>query len=267
MFNLAFGFFASLIIVVPSVKKRLLTQSGAALAVATGALYSHLAGWQLWALLIFFFLSANLITRLRNAFAKEAIRKSKREGPRSAYQVAANSVPALMAAALYAYTKRPVYLIIACGVIAAATADTWASEIGILSKRRPVSILTGRPMEKGLSGGVSALGFLATFAASAVVSGLALLLYAPVMATVTPHWAAFGLMLALGVLGSVIDSLLGATVQAKYEAPGSPSLIEEKTSGALLRLVSGVAWIDNNMVNLLSGLLAGVSGLLLGIRL
>ena len=50
------------------------------------------------------------------------------------------------------------------GAIAAASADTWATEIGTLSPANPVSIATLRPVQTGMSGGVSILGIAASAA-------------------------------------------------------------------------------------------------------
>ena len=73
-------------------------------------------------------------------------------------QVLANSVPFLACALAYTATGEPWLLLLASGALAASTADTWASEVGVYSRRPPVNILTREPMQRGLSGGVSPLG-------------------------------------------------------------------------------------------------------------
>ena len=53
-------------------------------------------------------------------------------------QVMANGGLAAMASALYYYTGAPIWLLGACICIAAANSDTWASEVGSMSKRKPI---------------------------------------------------------------------------------------------------------------------------------
>src|SRR6202044_93779 len=68
------------------------------------------------------------------------------------------------------------------GAYAAATADTWGTEIGTLAAKPPRSILTGKPLATGLSGGVSAPGTAAEVAGSVLIAVLtpgALLLALP----------------------------------------------------------------------------------------
>ena len=263
LFDVMIGFLGSLLIAGFSIKKRLLTAWGAVLSVIAGTLYGLFGSWRLWMLLILFFLSANLISRVRDR-SVPTDGKLKKDGPRNAYQVLCNSIPALICGALFFFTGNRLYLVIACGAIASATADTWASEIGILSRRLPVSILTGRPMGKGLSGGVSALGLFSTLLGSAFIALAALLLYGQALLFRETQWNTFFLITVCGVFGSLIDSFLGATVQAKYRCADTDMIVEKRLPGEGCALVSGVAWVNNDLVNVASGLLACVLCILLG---
>ena len=60
------------------------------------------------------------------------------------------------------------------GVMATVTADTWATELGVLSTHAPRSITTMRPVAPGTSGGVTLLVLLAS-ALGALLIGLILL--------------------------------------------------------------------------------------------
>lgn len=263
LFDVAIGFLGSVLIAGFSIKKGLLTAWGAILSVITGTLYGLFGSWRLWTLLILFFLSANLISRVRDSYSP-ADGKAKKEGPRNAYQVLCNSIPALFCGALFFFTDNRLYLVIACGAIAAATADTWASEIGILSRRLPVSILTGRPMGKGLSGGVSVLGLFSTLLGSAFIALTALLLYGQALLFRETQWSAFLLIAVCGVFGSLIDSFLGATVQAKYRCADTDLIVEKRLPDVRCALVSGIAWVNNDLVNVASGLIACLLCILLG---
>lgn len=219
-------------------------------------------------LLLLFFYTGNRVSRFRK-LEKEPLERDlhAKSGPRDLAQVAANGGPALIMAGLYAVTRQPACLAALASALAASNADTWASELGMLSKRQPVSLLTGRPVQRGLSGGVTALGFLAALAGSAVIAlvdGLLRLSSVPV-GTVLGQ---FLLVLLTGLLGSVIDSLLGETLQAQYVRPSTGQLTEQtREKNQANQLVRGLAWMNNDLVNFISSLTAASLHLCLAGRL
>ena len=157
----------------------------------------------------------------------------------------ANGFPSSLALILYAVLKDPVFLVAFAASIAEAASDTWAGEIGQLSSKDPLSIATFTKVPKGISGGVTVLGLLASLAASLSVALL--------------FWGTFGtdlwgllLIAASGFLGALFDSLLGATLQVQYRRKDG-SLTEDPKEGERAR---GVPFMDNDAVNLLSGLFA-----------
>lgn len=237
-------------------KRGMLTCGGAvaAFAVATG--FYALGRAPMWVLLMLFFLSSSLIGKIKKrAVGKEVQQVSRKEGPRDCVQVLANSAPALVCLVLYNAFGQNTFLLLAVCAVAASAADTWASEIGTLSKKQPRSILGGKPVPRGLSGGVSLLGFAASLGGAALIAAAGALMY---LGRFTPGQLAsgFAVVLAAGFAGSVIDSLLGALVQAKYQCVVCHRYTEklchhQKRS----RLVGGFAWINNDMINFLSGAL------------
>ena len=117
---------------------------------------------------------------------------------------------------------------------AAVAADTFASELGILSRERPrlITSPTLREVPPGTNGGVTFLGILAGFLGSFVIAltSVVLLPFCPVIETslssgLRPgfqggHSWALGEKLAFvafvtvwGGLGSLVDSVLGALLQ------------------------------------------------------
>jgi len=182
----------------------------------------------------------------------------RRTGARSAVQVLANGGPALFFLIVSVFDRGTAFLGAGLCALAAAGADTWSSELGMLSRRTPVSLLTGKPVRRGISGGVTALGFFGALVGAAFVAPLALFLgLAPLRAIL-----AVAAILVAGTFGSLIDSLLGDTLQAKYQDPQLKGWTERtELDGVALTLERGFAWMDNDLVNGLSGLAAGAAGL------
>ena len=252
---------------IASLRLGLLTVPATLGAVIVGTLAFAIGGWPLWLLLMWFFGSSNIVSRI---IGKATGRQSRKPHERRKLrQVLANSVPFLTCAIAFAVIGAPWLLTVSAGALAACTADTWASEIGTYSTKPPVNILTLKPMRPGLSGGVSVLGLAATAAGAVITAFLAMLLFHAFGSVVFTGPEAFLLVIGLGVAGSLIDSVLGAAVQAKYRcttnAPNEEPLLEDFPRGdkAACTLVSGYAWITNDAVNLMSGIAAVALGLLL----
>jgi uncharacterized protein (TIGR00297 family) len=221
---------------------RWLTRGGLIAACAVGAGTTWGLGWGGLALLAAFFLSGSLLTQF-----------AERQGPRrTARQVLANGGVATVAALLGAWTA-------AGGAIAAAAADTWATEIGALSPFPPRLITSGRRVTRGTSGGITALGTLGGVAGALVIAWLAQAL--------APRGAAPGLatLAGAGVAGMLADSLLGATAQGKYQCPACDARFERGNTVCHepVRLTGGWAWLDNDGVNL-AATLCGAAVALLG---
>ncbi len=222
---------------------RWLTPGGLIAACAVGAGTTWGLGWRGLALLAAFLLSGSLLTQL-----------AERHSPRrSARQVVANGGVATVAALLGAWTA-------AAGAIAAAAADTWATEIGAFSPFAPRLITSGRRVTRGTSGGITALGTLGAVAGALVIAWLARAL--------APRGTAPGsaaLVAGAGLTGMVVDSLLGATLQGKYQCPACDARFErgDTVCHEPVRLTAGWAWLDNDGVNL-AATLCGAAVALLG---
>jgi len=229
-----------------------LTTSGAWAATIIGTL-AVVAGWEWAALLIAYFVTSSALSRFGRA------RKERRtagmiakHGSRDAWQVAANGGVFALAALGMGIHPDPRWIALGAGSLAASAADTWATELGTLYGGSPRSILTWRLVPVGTSGGISAIGTLAAFAASGFVAGLVL-----AFGWIRP----IALAVAIGgVAGAVADSVLGATVQSRRWCDACNRMTERVVHdcGADTRSVGGVRWIENDMVNFLSGAIGGV---------
>ncbi|GAC1689342.1 MAG: DUF92 domain-containing protein [Gemmatimonadaceae bacterium] len=206
------------------------------------------AGWRWAALMAGFFITSTALSRV-GAHAKELRTQGvvAKSGPRDAAQVAANGglFAALAIASLLA--PSPLWAVAAAGAIAAATADTWSTEVGTLSGGVPRSIITGRPRETGMSGAVTLAGTLAGVCGAGFIAILTLAL------GTTPRASAA--VVAGGVVGMTVDSLLGATLQARRHCPRCDRDTEQlrHSCDAWTLPVGGLPWLDNDWVNAMSG--------------
>jgi uncharacterized protein (TIGR00297 family) len=229
-----------------------LTSSGAVAASIAGTL-AVVAGWD-WALiLIAYFGSSTALSRFgRSTKERRTASVVAKHGPRDAWQVAANGGVFAVAALAMRIHPDSRWIAVGAGSLAASAADTWATELGTLYGGLPRSILTWRVVPVGTSGGVSAIGSLAGLAGSGFVALLVLAF----------GWhAAIALAVAIGgIAGAMADSVLGATVQSRRWCDACNRRTERTLHdcGAVTRPVGGIGWIDNDMVNYLSGAIGGV---------
>lgn len=248
--------------------RRSLTASGWLGAVITGTLTFGFGGWPWGLTLITFFISSSLLSRYKEAIKeRRAAEKFSKGGRRDLAQAMANGGVAAALALLYGLLGEPALLLaLFLGVMATVTADTWATELGVLSSTPPRLIISGRLVEPGTSGGVTVTGTTAA-AAGGLLIGSAMLVFTlavqiPAGQTTIPWWMLIAGTLG-GLAGSMFDSLLGATVQAIYRYPdGRETERTVSRDGTPTTFVRGWPWMNNDVVNLLSSLVGGLSALL-----
>lgn len=223
-----------------------LSESGQWSALACGTAAAA-AGWPWAALLVAYFGAATAVTALgANRKAVRTHQTNPQASPRTATQVAANgAIFALLAVKAGPHTAS-LWAAGATGALAAASADTWATEIGTLWGGRPRSIVTGRLSEVGMSGAITATGILAGLAGAALVAGLAAWVH-----RVEPAWPFFLAAAAGGVAGMIADSLLGATLQARRWCEHCKAWTERRVHPCSYRTVhaAGSRWVSNDVVN------------------
>ena len=247
-------------------RRRSLTRSGWLGAIITGTSTFGFGGWT-WGLgLIAFFVSSSALSHFRQAQKQRiAGEKFEKGGQRDLAQTLANGGAGALLALLYGLDGEPVALLaLFAGVMATVAADTWATELGTLSRQPPRLITTFRSVPAGTSGGVSMAGTLAT-AAGALFIGIVLAL---VFWLEHGAWLVWLLPAALlgGLAGSFSDSLLGATVQASYWLPGGGKT--ERAHGAdgtPHQLIRGWRWMHNDAVNFFSSVVGGMVALIIWI--
>lgn len=237
------GFAVAALIAAVGRRTRALSPSGATTAVLVGTA-AVAAGWDWGALLIVFFLASSVLSRVRREQKRSAGGGIAAKGDeRDAVQVLANGAVFAVAAVAFLVTGGAAWQAAGAGALAAATADTWATEIGMLAPWPPRSIVTLRVVPPGTSGGVTLLGTLGAVLGAACIELVALMLQWPEPAVVAA--------LAGGIAGSLADSVLGAVVQQRRWCDTCEKGTEQRVHGCgtPTRIVGGVAWVDNDAVN------------------
>ncbi len=240
------GIVAASVVASTAWRLRALSSGGAAAAIVVGTA-AVAAGWN-WGLMLLTYFAANILLSRIGATGKTELLAGivAKGGARDEIQVLANGLVFLVAAVVQSMTPSSLALVVGASALAASTADTWATEIGTLSRKQPRSILTGRQVTAGESGGVTLFGFGAAVAGSVFLATVAIVLGLP-----SPLWFA---VVAGGFGGAIADSLLGAVLQHKLWCDTCERNTEREvhSCGRVTTHRSGVPWMNNDVVNLLS---------------
>ena len=177
-----------------------------------------------------FFVSSSLFSVLYKG--------EKRHSNRTYKQVLANGLIGVILSILYLVYNDELFKLLYTISFAVSTADTWAGEIGKLSKYKPRNIVTWKQTDYGLSGSVTVLGTIASFGGSVFISLFLFLNYHVIL------W---------GFLGSIVDSFLG-TLQVKYKVAHG-GIVENVIDKQDIEQVLGISWLSNNVVNFTSNVI------------
>ena len=257
------GLIVAVVIAYGAFRAHSLSRSGAFAAVVVGSVIFGIGGWQWAVLLLTFFISSSLLTRAFKQQKTGLNEKFSKGGQRDAGQVFGNGGLATLFAGLsYFRPDDPRLWLAFAAVLAAVNADTWATELGVLNPKPPRLIThPARRVEKGTSGGISLVGTFAALAGAGLIGILG-----AILAPSGISWTTFLVVTLAGLLGSLFDSLLGATVQAIYRCPSCDKETERfplHICGTPTVQIRGWKWLDNDWVNFACGLFAAVTALLL----
>jgi uncharacterized protein (TIGR00297 family) len=259
MAQLILGFIFGALIGFLAYQARALSLSGALGATLTGGLIFGLGGIPWAVLLLTFFVSSSALSRLFARNKSSLGEKFSKGSQRDIGQVLANGgLGALLAVVYVVFPDQDWPWIAFAGAMAAVNADTWATELGVLSRRPPRLITNGRVVERGTSGAVSLVGYLAALAGAGLI-GLGAVLFSPGLGI----WEMMLVIILGGLAGSTFDSFLGATVQAIYYCPQCQKETERHPlhlCGTQTSLLRGWSWLNNDLVNFFCSLAgAGVA--------
>ena len=240
--QLSMGALFGLFIVVASLYTRLLAPSGAVAAFILALLLYGLGGWKWTIPILTFFLLSSLLSKIGKQRKEALSGVFEKTSVRDYAQVAANGgVAGILVVLAYLFPGfdfYPLYL----GSLAAVTADTWGTEVGLLANAEPMLVTTFKKVSRGTNGGVTVVGILAGALGAAVIA----LSAQPWMAG-----RSYGIAVILaGVAGALVDSILGATLQAQYRCEVC-QITTERTihHDAPTVLVRGYRHLNNDAVN------------------
>lgn len=242
---------------------KFLSASGAVCAFLLASTIFSIGGlvWTI-PILTFFFLSS-ILSKVGKAQKKKFDLIFEKGSQRDMGQVLANGGVGWILMLAYPFLPseswREMFYFGYLGTMAAVQADTWATEIGTMIRNpKPVSIVNFKPVPAGTSGGITLIGTL-----GALLGALVIAISGGVSNKALIDSVGFVKVLLIvslaGLIGSLIDSLFGATLQAQYydayrdKITEKPNHVSDDGTSVPNQLIKGVRWIDNDVVNFVCG--------------
>jgi uncharacterized protein (TIGR00297 family) len=270
--QLVLGFLLSALIGYLAYRRQSLSRSGVLGAMITGTVIFGFGGLAWGILLVVFFVSSSALSHYKETLKESLAEKFSKGGRRDLAQTFANGGAGALIVLANLFWPHPVWWAAFAGAMATVNGDTWATELGVLSQSKPRLVTTGQEVEVGTSGGVSWEGTRAALAGAALIglfaagANLVGAVYGSMLGSRPAAFLAItGVVLALltvtacaGLLGSLFDSVLGATVQAIYHCDTCGKETERHPThkcGSPTRRLRGWKWLDNDWVNFLSSVL------------
>ncbi len=228
---------------------KFLTKSGAYAILSLAFVIYGIGSWQ-WTVPIFtFFIFSSVLSKIRKS--KNQIVESffEKPGQRDYIQVFANGGTAGILIIIYFFTGNAIVYILYVASISSVCADTWATEIGTMKQNKTYSILNFREIDQGVSGGISFVGLFGSFLGAILIS-----LSSIYWVNINNVFYIF-VIAASGVFAGLVDSLLGAVLQAQYKCKVCSSITEKRVHCNKKTIKNhGIYWINNDAVNFLSSI-------------
>ncbi len=245
MNRIVFAVLFGVVIAVLSLAGGFLTSGGAIVQCVMASILVGLGGWQYIVPMAAFFLLSSLISRIRTRTKREAEKLSAKGSRRDAMQVLANGGIATIVVLVGSFTERDFLYIVYLGAVAAATADTWGTEIGVMATKQPYLLTSGLQVPSGTSGAVSVPGSIAGLIGTVVIWSSGVSWIAPDL-----YWKALMAVTIGGLAGSFSDSLLGGTLQASYRCSICGKTLElGHHCGKPCLMIRGMKFFNNDVIN------------------
>jgi uncharacterized protein (TIGR00297 family) len=265
-----------------SYHKGSLSRSGALGATFVGTAILGGMGWLGFLVLSFFFLTSSGISKWvkRKRIEGDVVAKGDQ---RDIYQVLANGGIASILALFYYSNPHPIWIVMFASSLVAATSDTWASELGRLSKEEPRDCFTWKKVERGTSGAISMVGTFASLVGAILTAFVASPLFIEYTQSVFPirneglffvqgihnEFSLFIFLVGLsGWLGNWLDTWIGAKWQVLYKCQLCMKHTERQLHcGEMTKQIKGASVLNNDLVNLVctlgAALISGIVYLLI----
>jgi len=274
-----------------SVKAKAVDLSGLLAGLVVGLSIWFFTSWTWFVIIMTFHIAAAAFTKYKYNRKRLLEAAQEKGGARAWTNVFANGGVATFLAAMeglllmaFPLGNFDIFLAGFIGTVATATADTLATEIGLLYPREPRLITN--PLKKvppGTSGGITPLGELAILMSGLIIGGIAAMFYQFNVINVAgglngilvkvleylgieaPVWVKLvAISVLAGFIGSTTDSLIGATLQSLFKCNICGKITEKQIHcGQATTYVKGYLVIDNNIVNLVSTVVGALAGFLL----
>jgi len=243
--GIVFGF----VLVGLSYKFKFLTISGSVATFILAVLIYGFGGWPWTVPILVFFILSSLLSKTGKTQKQKFKNTFEKTGIRDYTQVIANGGLAGIFLLIWIFYPNPLFYSLYLVALSSATADTWATEIGVLSTSKPILITNFKKVEPGVSGGISLYGTSASFVGSFFLALSGYLFTKDLNSTI--------LIGISGFSGSLIDSILGSTIQSQYKCSICQSYTEKKLHcETITNKISGLNWFNNDLVNIFSAIAA-----------
>lgn len=231
-----------------SFRFKFLSDDGAATAFILGSFIFGFGGMAATVPILTFFILSSLLSKVGKRYKKEVENNYEKSSVRDAAQVLANGGIGGILIIILAFADNEAFYILYAVSIAIATADTWSTELGIFSKQKPRLITNLKKVLPGTSGAISLTGTIAGIAGATIIALSTLIFFK------SAHFVQSAMIIVFGgFIGNLADSLIGATIQAKFKCVQCTKITEKRIHcDKKATLNSGYSFLNNDVVNILA---------------
>ncbi len=242
------AFVLALLISIISFKMRFLDFGGSAVTFLLALFIFGIGGWKWTIPILTFFILSSLLSKFAEKLSRKDVASIFEKGSRRDYkQVLANGgVPLLIIVLSNLLELKIDWYSIYLLSIGISTADTWSTEFGTLFARNVYLITNFKKVTPGISGGISLIGTL-----GGVLGSITIILSSLFFINLSHQ--VFILINLFALIGNLVDSLMGATIQVIYKCSVCEKLTERKIHCEKeTNYFKGIKLIDNDAVNFIS---------------